>query len=107
MTNMSRQPLAELERITRIMLEQARYEAWEEVEALEQARQSWLDGDYLQEYSTDDYPQLQARLQRIIEWDSQIMALARARQEELSELLGQLKQGRKAKRAYQNHILPD
>ncbi len=107
MTDAYSQALAELEGISRLMLEHAQCAEWERVEALERERNKWLTWEFPLEISHDRNLQIQRRLKRIIESDRRVMALARARQAELGDLLGRLSHGRKANRAYQDHALPE
>jgi len=93
--------LAELERISRLMMEHARGSAWDQVEALELSRKKLLTFDFSQETSSLDIRQCQNRLNEIIALSNQVMALARERQLELNKQLSHLNQGRKANRAYQ------
>ena len=100
------QTLTELERITRLMLQQAQCAAWEQVEALEQERKLLVSHDHAWVNATEDQVQAQALLEAIIELDMQISMLARARRAELSEQLKHLNRGRKARQAYQAIVLP-
>lgn len=92
---------SELERITRLMLDQAECGDWEDVEALERKRKSCLS-EFSFDLSTDDNPQLQSILIRVLDCDRRVMELARIRQIELEKQLGRLSHGRKAHRAYIN-----
>ena len=74
-----------IEKITLMMLSQAERGNWEQVEALEQRRKLWLSA-YCLKFSSDECQRLQSRLKRVLDWDCQVMELARIRQVELDKL---------------------
>ena len=97
------QTLIELERMTRLMLEQAQLAAWQQVEAIEEQRRNILRCGFTLTEPLQEPLKIQTHLKKIIELNNQVMALAGTCREELGINLSRFSQGRKANQAYQHH----
>ena len=106
MSEANLQTLIGLERITRLMLEQAKCADWGQVELLEEERKNFVSRGLFLEVPPQDLPKIQTRFKKIIDLDNELMALVRDRREELSRNLSRFNQGRKANQAYQHYAFP-
>ncbi|MFC6669792.1 flagellar protein FliT [Marinobacterium aestuariivivens] len=103
MMNQANDIATRLEQLTTELLELARGDNWEPVEALQQQRFDLieqLDTALARGNPTDASPELRRALEKVRKLELEAQALFEARKKELGDEFQKLKQGQRAKKAY-------
>lgn len=95
--------IAELELLSREMLEQARAGDWKRVAEWEAQRRGLIDNLFAQPLPPDMRSPLEAGIRKVLASDQALIALGREGMQELTGKLGGLTQGRRAQLAYNTH----
>jgi hypothetical protein len=94
------QDLQQLISLSRIMLEKAREESWDDVFALEAERSELIRLFFLEPVQQADADAVAAGIQEIMTIDRDIMALGALKRLDLAQTLQTMDQGKKAVKAY-------
>jgi len=94
------QDLQQLISLSRIMLEKAREESWDDVFALEAERSELIRLFFLEPVQQADAVAVAAGIQEIMAIDRDIMALGALKRRDLAQTLQTMDQGKKAVKAY-------
>lgn len=92
--------LQQLISLSRIMLEKAREESWDDVFALEEERSELIRLFFLEPVQQGDADAVAAGIQAIMAIDRNIMALGSLKRLDLAQILQTMEQGKKAVKAY-------
>ena len=94
------QDLQQLISLSRIMLEKAREESWDDVFALEAERSELIRLFFLEPVQQADAVAVAAGIQEMMAIDRDIMALGALKRRDLAQTLQTMDQGKKAVKAY-------
>lgn len=86
--------------LTEFMLGKARAGEWDDVPALERERRACLEAVLAEPVTPEQAGAFRSRLERILELDGELTALAVALRDESAAQLQQIRQGERARAAY-------